>query len=136
MSIVGVSIYHYMNQNQNLNAKNKNILLSIIVPVYNVENYISICLDSLINQTYKNIEIICVNNGLKDNSLNILNQYKNKDSRIILIDKKNGGVPSARNAGINASNGDFITFVDADDYVDINTYKNCIDIIIEKMQIS
>lgn len=132
MSIVGVFVYHYINYNKNSSIKNKNILLSIIVPVYNVENYISICLDSLINQTYKNIEIVCVNDGSKDNSLNILNQYKDKDSRIILIDKKNGGVSSARNAGINASNGDFITFVDADDYVDINTYKNCIDTIIEK----
>ncbi len=109
--------------------KYDSIKLSIIVPIYNVENYIPICLESLINQTYKNIEIICVNDGSKDNSIEVLNQYKENDRRITIIDKQNGGVSSARNAGINAATGDYITFVDSDDYIDIDAYENCISII-------
>ena len=74
-------------------------LLSIIVPVYNSEKHLKECLDSLINQTYKNIEIICVNDGSTDNSLNILNEYAKKDNRIKIFSKENGGMASARNLG-------------------------------------
>ena len=112
--------------------KNEKIKLSIVVPVYNVEKYLTKCLDSLINQTYSNLEIICVNDGSKDNSLKILNKYKENDKRIIVIDKKNGGVSSARNAGIDASSGEYITFVDSDDYIDTDAYENCLKIIRER----
>lgn len=94
--------------------------VSIIVPVYNNELYLEKCLDSIINQTYKNIEIILINDGSTDNSLNILRKYEKKDKRIIIIDKKNEGVSIARNAGIKKSTGEYITFVDSDDYIDLN----------------
>ena len=91
--------------------------VSVLVPVYNVEKYLGQCLDSIINQTFTDIEIICVNDGSTDKSGDILNSYAEKDSRIIVVDKKNGGLPSARNAGIDAANGRYLSFVDADDYI-------------------
>lgn len=93
-------------------------LVSIIVPVYNAERYLEECLDSIISQTYKRIEIILINDGSKDNSLCICNNYRKKDPRIKIIDKKNEGVSCARNDGLNIATGDYITFVDADDYID------------------
>lgn len=114
------------------NKKINESKISIIVPVYNVAEYIPKCLDSLINQTYKNLEIICVNDGSKDNSLEILNEYKQKDKRIKVIDKENGGVSSARNVGLKASKGDYITFVDSDDYLDLNVYEKSINRINEE----
>ena len=94
-----------------------NYLVSIIVPVYNVEKYLEECLDSLIKQTYTNIEIIAVNDGSPDGSRAILEKFKNIDSRITVIDKPNGGISSARNAGLKICKGDFIMFVDSDDYI-------------------
>ena len=89
---------------------------SIIVPSYNTEKTIKRCVDSLLKQEYKNIEIILVNDGSKDNTLKILNEYKKKHIKnVIVVDKENGGVGSARNAGIEHATGDYITFVDADD---------------------
>lgn len=88
---------------------------SIIVPVYNGENTIERCVKSLLNQTYNNIEIILVNDGSKDNSLSILNEFTKKYHNVVVIDKKNGGVGSARNAGLDNATGDYVTFVDADD---------------------
>lgn len=102
-------------------------LLSIIVPVYNSEKHLKECLDSLINQTYKNIEIICVNDGSTDNSLNILNEYAKKDNRIKIFSKENGGMASARNLGYKFSSGDLITFIDSDDYLELDTYKTAIN---------
>lgn len=96
--------------------------LTIIVAVYNTEKYLKKCLDSLVNQTLKNIEILCVNDGSEDNSDVILNEYTKKDSRIKIINKKNGGLSSARNMGIEYARGEFITFLDSDDYVDSNAY--------------
>lgn len=92
--------------------------VSIIVPIYNSEKFLKKCLDSLINQTYKNIEIVCVNDGSKDNSLEILKDYKSKDNRVVVIDKENEGVSIARNTGIQKATGEYITFVDSDDWVD------------------
>jgi glycosyltransferase involved in cell wall biosynthesis len=92
------------------------IKFSIIIPVYNVEEYISAALDSVLNQTYKNCEIICINDGSIDTSLKILNKYANVHENIIVIDKKNGGVSNARNRGISKCSGDYILFLDADDY--------------------
>lgn len=102
--------------------------VSILIPVYNVENYIEQCLESVIAQTLKDIEIICVNDGSTDFSLDILKKYAVKDSRIKIINKENGGLPSARNAGLDAATGEYISFVDSDDYVQSNMmsvlYKN------------
>ncbi|HPF83123.1 MAG TPA: glycosyltransferase, partial [Bacilli bacterium] len=98
-----------------------NDLISIIVPVYNTEKYLSRCLDSIINQSYKNIEIILVNDGSKDNSLSIINEYSKKDSRIIVLDQKNQGVTKARFNGYNISHGKYIMFVDSDDWIELNT---------------
>lgn len=95
-------------------------LVSIIVPVYNVEKYLNRCVNSLINQTYKNLEIILVDDGSPDNSPIICDNYAAKDSRIKVIHKKNGGLSDARNAGIEASTGDYLVFIDSDDYAEIN----------------
>lgn len=97
--------------------------MSVIIPVYNVEEYLRECLDSVINQSLKEIEIICVNDGSKDGSLAILKEYAEKDDRVILIDKPNGEVSSARNAGIVRATGEFIAFVDSDDLIDRETYE-------------
>lgn len=91
--------------------------VSIIVPVYNVEKYISKCLDSLINQTYKNIEIVLVDDGSQDKSRKFIKEYQKKDSRIKAVFKENEGVSTARNIGIDNSLGELICFVDSDDYV-------------------
>ncbi len=92
--------------------------ISVIIPVYNVEKYLSQCLDTIIAQTFADIEIICVNDGSTDSSRKILEQYAKNDSRIKIVDKKNGGLSSARNAGMKIATGEFISFIDADDWVD------------------
>lgn len=92
--------------------------ISIIVPVYNVEKYIGQCLESLLNQTYQNIEVICVNDESPDDSISVINDYAKKDSRIVVVDQKNGGVSSARNAGLNKMTGQYYMFVDSDDWLD------------------
>ena len=98
--------------------------ISVIVPCYNVEKYVSKCLDSLINQTYKNLEIICVEDCATDNTYNILKEYVKKDSRIKLIkNKKNGGLSYSRNEGIKNATGSYLSFIDSDDYVDNNFYE-------------
>ena len=97
--------------------------VSIIVPVYNVEKYIEKCLKSLISQSYKNIEIILIDDGSKDNSGKICDTYKGKDSRIKVIHKENAGVSEARNSGIQKATGKYLCFVDADDFV-MNDYVN------------
>lgn len=99
------------------------IKVSIVIPVYNVEGYLPECLDSLINQTLKDIEIICINDGSTDNSLEILNDYAQKDNRIKVIDKENEGQGIARNLGIELAQGEFIGFVDPDDWVEPEMYE-------------
>ena len=91
--------------------------VSIIIPVYNVENYLEECLDSVINQTFSDLEIICIDDGSTDNTLNILKSYENIDSRIKVISQENKGVGSARNAGIEVATGKYIYFIDSDDYI-------------------
>ena len=93
-------------------------LISIIIPVYNVEKYLSKCLDSVANQTYKNLEIILINDGSKDNSLQICQEYKNKYSNIKLINQENSGIAVVRNIGLKEANGEYIAFIDSDDYID------------------
>lgn len=92
-------------------------LISIIIPVYNVEKYLEKCINTIINQTYINIEVILVNDGSTDKSLNICNEFKEKDKRIKIINKKNGGLSDARNAGIKNAHGKYICFIDSDDYI-------------------
>ena len=94
--------------------------VSILVPIYNVEKYLRECLDSLVNQTLKDIEIICVNDGSTDNSRKILQEYADKDSRVKIIDKENGGISSVRNLGIKLAAGEYISFIDSDDWVSLD----------------
>lgn len=102
-----------------------NELISIIIPVYNVEKYLCECLDSVINQTYKNLEIILVDDGSTDNSGSICDKYHKKDNRIKVIHKMNGGVSSARNYGLNVATGKYINFIDPDDWVE-NNFIECL----------
>lgn len=95
-------------------------LISVIVPVYKVENVLHYCIDSILNQTYKDFELILVDDGSPDNSGKICDEYAKKDNRIKVIHKENGGVSSARNCGIDAAKGKYICFVDSDDYPCIN----------------
>lgn len=104
----------------------ENIKISVIIPVYNVEKYIGQCLDSIVNQTYKNLEIIIVNDGSNDNSLEIINRYSQNDRRIKIINLENKGVSFARNIGIKNSEGNYISFVDSDDYLNLNTYEKLV----------
>lgn len=99
--------------------------VSIIVPVYNVEKYVERCLNSLVNQTYKNIEIIIVNDGSTDNSKEICEKFENNDKRIKLINKDNQGLGMARNTGLEYITGEYVLFVDSDDYVE----KNLVEIV-------
>ena len=92
-------------------------LISIVVPVYNVKQYLEKCIDSILNQTYNNFELILVDDGSKDGSEKICDRYLKKDKRVSVIHKKNGGLSSARNVAIEASKGKYITFIDSDDYV-------------------
>lgn len=98
--------------------------VSVIIPVYNVEKYLDDCLENVVNQTLKDIEIICVNDGSTDNSLEILQKYENQDSRIKIINKENGGLSSARNAGLKEAKGEYILFLDSDDMVSKGVCKN------------
>jgi glycosyltransferase involved in cell wall biosynthesis len=102
--------------------------ISVVVPVYNVENYLQRCIDSIIAQSYKNLEIIIVNDGSTDKSGEICDNYKKQDIRIKVIHKENGGLSSARNVGIEASTGEYIAFVDSDDWIVGDIYEHCINI--------
>ena len=107
-------------------------LISVIIPVYNVEKHIDKCLNSVINQTYKNLEIILINDGSTDNSAEICRNYSLKDNRIIFLSRENRGVSSTRNEGIEFSHGDYYSFIDADDYLELDTYEYLLNIIEEK----
>ena len=103
--------------------------LSIIVPVYNVEKYIQKCVNSIINQTYSNLEIILVDDGSYDGSSVICDEWAKRDSRISVIHKSNGGLSDARNAGLDVARGQYITFVDSDDWLLSNTLAPLIETI-------
>lgn len=94
-----------------------NPLVSVIVPIYNVEAYLKRCVDSIIKQTYQNLEIILVDDGSPDNCPKMCDDFAQKDSRIVVVHKENGGLSSARNAGIKASKGEYLSFIDSDDYI-------------------
>ena len=102
----------------------QNVLISVIVPVYNVEAYLNRCVDSILAQTYENLEIILVDDGTKDASDKICDAYAAQDSRIRVIHKPNGGLSSARNAGIDIATGDYVAFVDSDDWIEPDTYEH------------
>lgn len=104
--------------------------ISVIIPVYNVERYLKQCLESVISQTFRNLEIILVNDGSTDGSAQICNKFAKKDQRIKVIHQINGGVSSARNRGIKIANGDYITFVDSDDWLTSDMYENMVSIIV------
>lgn len=106
-------------------------LVSIIVPVYNLEGYVDNCLNSLVNQTYKNIEILCIDDGSTDKSAEVIKSFAEKDSRVIYVYKENGGVSSARNLGLDMFKGDYVMFVDGDDYLHpqaIDLFVDCISV--------
>ena len=98
-------------------------LISVIIPVYNVEPYIRKCLDSVINQTYKNLEILCIDDGSTDSSGKICDEYAEKDNRIRVFHKENGGVSSARNIGLKKFTGKYVGFVDSDDWIEPDMYE-------------
>lgn len=105
---------------------NKQNIVSIIVPVYKVENYLKRCVDSLINQSYKHIEIILVDDGSPDRCGEICDQYSLMDSRVRVIHKKNGGLSDARNYGIDIAKGDYILFVDSDDFIELDAIERLV----------
>lgn len=110
--------------------KNK-VKISVIVPIYNAEKTLRKCINSILSQTYTNFELILVNDGSTDNSLSLCENYQIKDSRIIVINKENEGSIATRRRGIERAKGEYITFVDADDWIDINTLKLISDEIIK-----
>ena len=105
--------------------KNK---VSIIIPVYKVEPYIDECLNSIVNQTYSNLEIILVDDGSPDTCPQKCDEWASKDSRIRVVHKQNGGLSSARNAGMDVATGDFFMFVDSDDFIESNMVESLLDI--------
>lgn len=109
----------------------KEVLVSIIIPVYNVQSFLKECLDSVLNQTYERIEIILVDDGSTDESGKICDIYQQKDSRIIVIHKKNGGLSDARNAGIEKASGEYYAFIDSDDFVHKEYIKSLLTACIE-----
>lgn len=104
-------------------SKTSNIKLSVIIPVYNASIHLDKCLTSVINQTLSNIEIICINDGSTDNSLDILQKYSKLDKRIKIINQNNKGAANARNIGLSLAQGEYITFVDSDDTLELNAYE-------------
>ena len=106
-------------------------IISIIVPIYNVGKYLPKCIESILNQTFKNFELILVNDGSTDNSGVVCDDYAKKDTRIKIIHKSNGGVSSARNAGLYVAKGEYIGFVDPDDYIDKNMYEKLYRLFID-----
>lgn len=111
-------------------------LISVIVPVYKVEKYISQCIESILAQTYEKIELILVDDGSPDSSGKICDEYAQKDNRIHVIHKENGGVSSARNAGLDYAHGEYIAFVDGDDYIDETMYEKLVDKMGEDIDIT
>ena len=103
------------------------IKVSVVIPVYNAAPYIHQCLDSILNQTLREIEVICVNDGSKDNSLSILREYEAKDSRMRIISQQNAGVAHARNTGIYHAKGKYLSVLDADDFFDLTMLEQLTD---------
>lgn len=118
-----------------MKLNNSEPVISIIIPIYNVERYLSKCLDSVVNQIYTNLEIILVNDGSTDNSLEIAKKYAKKDNRIKILSETNHGLSTARNIGLRHATGDYITFIDSDDYVS-NDYISYLYYLLKKSNFS
>lgn len=103
--------------------------VSVIIPTFNCEKYINRCIESILQQTYKNIEIIIVNDGSTDNTINICNKFKKNNDNILLINKENEGPSIARKLGVENAKGEYISFIDSDDYIDINFYEKLINML-------
>lgn len=110
-----------------------NELISVIVPVYNVEQYLDRCISSIVNQTYTNLEIILIDDGSPDNCPTICDDWAKKDSRIKVIHKENGGLSDARNAGLAVASGEYIAFVDSDDYIEHDMYAKLLNVALENI---
>ena len=108
------------------------MLISVIVPVYNVEKYLSKCVESILAQTYKDLEIILVDDGSPDNCGAMCDEYAKRDSRVRVIHKENGGVSSARNLGIDAAHGEYICFVDSDDWIETDYFEEAVPLLEKK----
>ncbi len=108
------------------------VKVSVLVPIYNVEEFLPGCLDSLVGQTLKEIEIICINDGSKDHSLEIIKEYAKKDSRIKIIDKKNSGYGDSMNQGLKEATGEYVGIVESDDFIDLDAFKKLYRIAKEK----
>ncbi len=108
-----------------------NSLISVIVPIYNVEKYLQKCVDSIINQTYKNLEIILVDDGSPDNCPQMCDDYAKKDSRIRVVHKENGGLSDARNAGMEVATGEYVSFIDSDDYISLDFYETLFQTMVD-----
>ena len=106
--------------------------VSVLIPVYNTEAYLRKCLDSITNQTLQDLEIICVDDGSTDGSADILQEYRRRDSRIRIVTKRNGGLPSARNAGLDAASGEYVGFVDSDDWIEPDMFRRLYEAAKEK----
>lgn len=102
---------------------NQDVKVSILIPIYNVEKYLRQCLDSVISQTLKDIEIICLNDGSTDSSLEIIKEYAKKDSRIVIVDKKNSGYGDSMNRGLKKASGEYIGIVESDDFIELNAFE-------------
>lgn len=121
-----------VEKDSGFSINNYNLKITVIVPVYQVKEYLERCVQSIVNQSYNNLEIILVDDGSTDGSAELCDLISQKDDRIKIIHKKNGGLSSARNAGLNIATGDYITFVDSDDWIDKDIYYNCISTIVQK----
>ena len=106
-------------------------LVSVIIPAYNAEKYIEQCVNSVIKQTYKQLEIIIVNDGSKDSTLEVLEKLKSKDARIVVLNQKNKGLPAARNAGLKSCKGDYVFFLDSDDWIELSCIDTLMNIELE-----
>ena len=109
-------------------------LISVIVPVYNVQDYLARCLDSILTQTYQNLEIILVNDGSKDHSGAICDEYAARDARVQVIHKENGGLSTARNAGLDLATGEYLSFIDSDDWIASDAYEHLMNLV-ERYQV-
>ncbi|HFI0214452.1 TPA: glycosyltransferase family 2 protein [Streptococcus suis] len=105
-------------------------LISVIIPIYNVEKYLARCLDSVVHQTYTNLEIILINDGTPDGSVAIAEAYQEKDKRIKLLHQENAGLSEARNTGIAAATGDYIAFLDSDDWLELDAYEYLLQLLV------
>lgn len=110
----------------------QDILISVIVPVYNAEKYLVRCVDSILNQTYGHLEVILVDDGAKDSSGAMCDEYAQKDARIRVVHKENGGLSSARNAGIDIAAGEYLAFVDSDDWIEPEMYETMLSLAVEQ----